>query len=98
MGNMVEFFDQMVDYSSQPNRPEIIYIYSSPQERFEKLKDKAKFFHTFGHSELDPENLKRKRNLAIFIDDSVNDQHLSPAFLSLIYTVYSHHLCWLVLY
>lgn len=92
---MIDNFHDSVDISSvNGEMPEFIYIYSIPQIKFEKYKNKVKFYEGTNHTELEPENLRKKQNLILFFDDTADQ--ICPKFLKNIFIQDSHHRNWSV--
>jgi len=76
---------------------EILYIYGVWQEIFSKYP-KIKFFHGFDDPYLSIENLSKKRDIVLILDD-VNDI-INPDLLRNLWVKYSHHYrftCFLLL-
>ena len=92
MLKLIDQFEKIVDYSSQDKPPEIIYIFNTPQQKFQNYKNKATFYRGWNHDDLRPEKLRQKTNLMIFVDDSVCEA--PKDFLREIYTIDSHHRNW----
>ena len=92
MLKLIDNIKEMVDFSNVSDLPEIIYIFNTPQKKFNDFKDKAKFYRGWNHDQLRPEKLRQKTNLMIFVDDSVTDAPQN--FLREIFTIDSHHRNW----
>ena len=91
MLKLIERLDNLVDYSNEESRPTIIYIYKCPQEKFQRLKN-VELYETWDHTALQPERLRQRQNLMIFLDDVVHDA--PPSFLKQIHTIDCHHRSW----
>ena len=88
--NMLDTFHDSIDLSSVNNvMPEIYYVYSIPQTKFDKYKSWVKFFHGFEHDELRPDSLRNKENIFLILDDTTDE--ICPRLLKNIFTKDSHH-------
>ena len=72
-------------------------FYSIPQEKFKKYTDRVSFYAGWSSPDLQPENLRKKSNLLICVDDTLDSDHVNNEFIKSIFLKDGHHRQWSII-